>query len=293
MGNAQQQSVSDETQRTDEEEEENAEVEVEEDIEELEILISAAKSQGLKSLSSGTQKFISKMGVTQEIALTKCCVAMAELATEFAISGHGMDPSHNFCRLGACDSLLEMLHVSRMSTKKNKYSTKRKNMVSSIFRAISQIAKLEQQQQALVDIGLIGEIVATLNQIVDVTVKKNSKRKNKKSKDKSEKDNQQIKIFIPSPVAIEKIIFWGMNALYFLIMEGTTMNDYATTILMNVEGNELIQKLKLLVGKHDASLLVHINLIDQILLIGRKENMKKWPRNDMLHVNEMVEFNAH
>ena len=71
------------------------------------------------------------------------------------------------------------------------------------------------------------------------------------------------------------------------------MNDYATTILMNVEGNELIQKLKLLVGKHDASLLVHINLIDQILLIGRKENMKKWPRNDMLHVNEMVEFNAH
>ena len=221
--------------------------------EELTSIIGQSKNDGIKQVSLVLRAFVESTGSNDELALTMLMVALSELASEFRSSGLPMNPEQDFCKLGVGLSLFDILGFVTNSELK-KMSRSQKDLIAACFRAIGQIAKLDKQMKFMIELGLIDSIVSALNKILDYS-------------QKLEK--------------IEPLLFWGVNALYFLMVDSHTSNANSAGVqkLINAGGVKLVERMNAAIDGKDDTLSVHVGLLDKILFVGlRQTKLQRAPR---------------
>tara|TARA_B100000780_G_C21021775_1_gene409541 strand:- start:73 stop:930 length:858 start_codon:yes stop_codon:yes gene_type:complete len=239
--------------------------------EELDYLISAAKNEGVQQISLALRSFLTKTEITQQGALSKFAMALSELATKYRQSGLKMIPIHNFGLLGTTQSLHDILSMLLLDSNGKKFSSKTKVLVANVFQAIGQISKLDGQMKFMLDVCVIAKIVAVLKTLITTRKKKEALKK----------------ITLP--------LFWGVNCLYFLTMNGSASNNkQSVKALLDVGGLNLISKLKVIVDT-DANLSIHVELVEMILFVGSRTEreqarIEKNSANRQLHLHERAHF---
>lgn len=233
----------------------------------IQAIISKAKNTGggVRELAHMLSNFCQNIdnssgssGSNLNLVFISLISAIAEVAVEFRQSGHEMDPTYDFCQLGVA-AMLNKIMDNFIKANPNKVKTDEVQLISNIFRLLSQMAKVGGQRKAMVQIGVIEKVVSTMNTLLD-----SFKRKKKKE---SNIDN------------FEQAVFWSCNALFFICINGADINK-----LVAAGGLSLTKRLASLV-ENDHQNATHIGVLQRIILIGvHNSSAPRTLKNFSLHL---------
>ena len=206
----------------------------------IENMVSSAKNSGngVKEIAHVLSTFVNRptAGTNLYTVLTKICKSISEISVEFRNSGQDMNPSYDFSNLQVSRNLVHILatfsehHSPPINTR---ISSSGLLLVSQVCRAVAQISKVDDKERAhLVQIGMLRQIVGTLNIILDAML----------ARTKGSKEPSTIQV----AEKLDQVIFWSCNAMYFVCVWGKDINA-----LICVGGVPLLKRLGSIVEEKD------------------------------------------